>query len=184
MPSPGIYAFPGQKCNNSGLCRGEVRDGYCRGKVAGADCRSHLECDVGLRCDLSFKCNAAGEEGDACDNDNRLCQSYLHCHEGVCFRYGSLPDDASAGKSGADICSSHYVDHHNVCRPGPKLLGPIFVNDLNQICLYSDFVEEMPECGFHRDGKAICRPGEAQMLSRWNNVRPVSHPLRLAAIIP
>jgi len=162
--------YPGFKCNRADLCHGTLKDGFCRGKSEGSVCTDHIDCDVGLRCGLELKCERAAEEGERCDDAYLLCQSYLMCKEGTCMRYGFLDNGHNPGKAGVDACHSHYLDTHGVCNEGPFLRGEVFVesNDIN--CVYSDGREGHAVCGYHAEGKAICKPGEITLEPRWHEV--------------
>ncbi len=173
IQSPSFYKYPGQRCTDPALCQGTVRDGFCRGKASGDACTSHLECDVGLRCGLDLKCEPAAVEGESCNDDEMLCQSYLYCKEKLCTRYGSVPDDVSPGKSGEDLCESHHVDKSGVCREGNTLIGSVIVDSNMDKCVYNDGEENQAVCGYHYDGKAICKPGDAELLSDWKAVIPL-----------
>ncbi len=170
VDNPEFYKFPGQRCSRAELCQGKLVDGYCRGKDAGEDCASHLECDVGLRCGLNSKCEEAALEGEYCDDGHLLCQSYLYCQEGTCKRYGSIPNGHPAGRGGVDLCESHYLNSHKVCDEGPTLKGEVFVESTDVTCVYSNGEENKAVCGFHEDGKAICKPGAATLLSEWKEL--------------
>lgn len=170
LKNPEYFKLPGQKCNDAALCQGTVRDGYCRGKALGDKCEQHIECDVGLRCGQDLVCENAGVDGSDCDDLHRRCSSYLYCQENVCTKYGSIADDSPAGKGGEDLCASKHVDKHGVCKPGPKLLGPIFVDTNEHKCVYDNGDEDYAVCGFHAEGKAICKPGDGELMSDWQAV--------------
>lgn len=169
-----FYKFPGQKCNDPALCLGTLKDGYCRGKSSGAACTGHSECDVGLRCGLSLTCEPAALEGEYCDENHLLCESYLACKESTCVRYGSIPNDYSPGKAGEDLCESHHVDKSGVCRAGHKLIGPIIVDTNEHKCVYDNTEENYAVCAYHKDGKAICKPGDAELYPDWKAVTIIS----------
>jgi len=170
LKNQALAKFPGMKVGSGDTCQGTVVNGFCRGKPANEKCDHHIDCDVGLRCGTSLVCENAGEEGSYCDDDYLLCQSYLNCKENLCTKYGSISDDHPVGKSGVDMCRSHYIDAHRVCRPGPNLLGDIYVESNEKKCLYSNGDEEQAACGFHKDGKAICKPGAGNLAGTWNDV--------------
>lgn len=170
LTNPEYQKLPGQKCTDASLCQGKVENGYCRGKKEGETCEHHLNCDVGLRCGTELKCEQASVEGEFCDSDTKLCQSYLYCKEGVCTKFGSVANDAPPGKGGEELCVSHHTDKNGVCREGPTLIGPNIVDSNDNKCVYSDAEENYATCGFHSEGKAICRPGDGEMMSEWKNV--------------
>jgi len=181
--NPEFYKHPGQKCATGGLCLGHVEGGFCRGKKLGEECKDHLECDVGLRCGGDYKCEEASLEGEYCDLDFKLCQSYLYCKEGECIRYGTIPNGHPPGDGGVDLCESHYLNKHDVCEEGPVLKGEVFVNSNEDLCAYSNGEENKAVCGYHEDGKAICKPGAGTLLSEWNELleylkrKPRCHPM-------
>lgn len=170
LSNPEFIKLPGQKCNVPANCMGTLRDGYCRGKAAGEKCTQHIECDVGLRCGLDLVCETAAVEGERCDEEHLRCHSYLYCRENVCTRYGSMADDSHPGKGGEDLCVSHHVDKSGVCRPGPKLLGPTIVDTNEHKCVYDNGEEDYAVCGYHAEGKAICKPGDGELMEDWRAV--------------
>ena len=99
-----------------------------------------------------------------------LCKSHLACFDGYCTNYGSLPNGKRIGQNGVDLCQSHYVNNNGVCEDGPTLIGDVFVNSTDTICHYSNGDEYSAVCGYHRDGKAICKPGAATLLDEWKEV--------------
>eukprot|EP00826_Nyctotherus_ovalis_P032648 TRINITY_DN262_c0_g1_i13.p1 TRINITY_DN262_c0_g1~~TRINITY_DN262_c0_g1_i13.p1 ORF type:complete len:324 (+),score=85.19 TRINITY_DN262_c0_g1_i13:47-1018(+) len=161
--------FPGQKIKGPGKCTGKVIDGYCRGKGVDEACTYGYECDVGLTCNMENKCVPAAKEGEFCDKDHNLCKSYLYCREGICIKYGSLRDHVNPGVNDPDLCQSHHI-FKGICAPAPRLDGPIFVETTKDVCDYSNKEFHNAECGFHKDGKAICKPGDGDMLSEWHDV--------------
>jgi len=171
LDNPEFYKFPGQKVSRADLCLGsKVIDGFCRGKPNGEKCEHHIECDIGLRCGLELMCEPAGEEYGRCDKDYILSNSYLYCQEGACIRYGTVADGHPAGRGGADLCKSRYMNDHGVCDTAPKLRGPIYVDSPENLCVYDNKEENRAVCGYHKDGKAICKPGAADLNPLWQNV--------------
>ena len=171
LDNPDFYKFPGQKCGRPDLCLGkQIINGICRGKELGEKCEHHVECDVGLRCGLDLQCDPAEEEGGHCDGNYLLCQNYLYCQEGSCIKYGSIPEGYPAGKGGADLCVTRFVNNHGVCDTPPKLNGPIFVDSTDNYCVYSNGDQNRAVCGYHKDGKAICKPGAADLQGYWSEV--------------
>lgn len=150
-------------------CAGKVVDGYCRGKDANEKCTNVYECDVGLTCNLDGVCAPAAEEGQFCDNEHNLCKSYLYCREGICIKYGSIRDHVNPGVSNPDLCQSHYISK-GICAPAPRLDGLIFVETTKDVCDYTDKTYWNAQCGFHKDGKAICKPGAADLAPEWHDV--------------
>eukprot|EP00831_Metopus_contortus_P046990 TRINITY_DN377_c0_g1_i4.p1 TRINITY_DN377_c0_g1~~TRINITY_DN377_c0_g1_i4.p1 ORF type:complete len:348 (-),score=39.09 TRINITY_DN377_c0_g1_i4:32-1075(-) len=184
-----IYSYPGMKCSNPSLCLGTgVVNGICRGKALNTACESHLECDVGLACDGFGVCSPAREEGEFCDNEHQLCQSYLHCREGICIKYGSIANHHNPGEQNVDLCSTHYINKRGQCDDGPTLLGKIFVDNTLNKCAYSNGEEKNAVCGYHKDGKAICKPGagDTMMVNEWKELllyldkKPKCNPYLLA----
>jgi hypothetical protein len=160
------------KSSREDQCYGhKLVGGFCRGKTLGEPCDNHFDCDVGLRCGLDRLCDPASEEGQRCDSEYLLCQSYLTCREGECIHYGSLADGTPLGRGTVDLCKSRYANAHDVCEAGPTLRGPIFVDNTDALCVYSNGDEPRAVCGFHKDGKAICKPGAATLLNEWADVR-------------
>jgi len=102
--------------------------------------------------------------------DYILCNSYLYCQEGACIRYGTVADGHPAGRGGADLCKSRYMNDHGVCDTAPKLRGPIYVDSPENLCVYDNKEENRAVCGYHKDGKAICKPGAADLNPLWQNV--------------
>eukprot|EP00826_Nyctotherus_ovalis_P048440 TRINITY_DN570_c0_g2_i1.p1 TRINITY_DN570_c0_g2~~TRINITY_DN570_c0_g2_i1.p1 ORF type:complete len:212 (+),score=47.87 TRINITY_DN570_c0_g2_i1:518-1153(+) len=150
-------------------CAGKVVDGYCRGIGVNEKCTHGYECDVGLVCSIDNVCVSAAEEGQFCDNEHNLCKSYLYCKEGVCIKYGSIRDHVNPGASNSDLCQSHYIKN-GICAPAPRLDGLVFVETTKDVCDYSDKTFFNAQCGFHKDGKAICKPGAADLAQEWQDV--------------
>eukprot|EP00826_Nyctotherus_ovalis_P032655 TRINITY_DN262_c0_g1_i3.p1 TRINITY_DN262_c0_g1~~TRINITY_DN262_c0_g1_i3.p1 ORF type:complete len:208 (+),score=13.78 TRINITY_DN262_c0_g1_i3:877-1500(+) len=115
---------------------------------------------------MENKCVPAAKEGEFCDKDHNLCKSYLYCREGACIKYGSLKDGVNPGVNNPDLCQSHYI-YKGVCSKAPRLEGPIFVNSTKEVCKYSNGEHRYAECGFHKDGKAICKPGDEDLAPEW-----------------
>lgn len=171
VDNPEFFKWPGMRCNKEELCYGRrIVNGYCRGKALGESCESHFDCDVGLRCGLDRMCDPAAEVYERCDGEYLLCQSYLYCKENTCVPYGSLPNDTPLGRGTVDLCESRYKDNHDVCREGPTLRGDVYVENTDVLCVYSNGDEPRAVCGFHVDGKAICRPGAASLMKEWGDV--------------
>lgn len=171
LDSPDFFKWPGMKCAREDMCYGKkIINGFCRGKSIGDDCDSHFDCDVGLRCGLDKKCDPAAEENERCDGDFLLCQSYLSCRENTCVPFGSLPNGHPLGRSSVDLCQSRYKNSHDVCEEGPTLRGEVFVDNTDVLCVYTNQEENRAVCGFHEDGKAICRPGAASLMGEWADV--------------
>ena len=166
-----FFKLPGFRSKNADLCHNKIlENGFCRGKKAGEVCDHHLDCDIGLRCGLSMKCEEAALEGEHCDDEYLLCQSYLYCKENQCIKFGSITNGHPPGKFDSDLCESHYLNSHGVCEEGPTLIGDIFVDSREHKCVYSNEVENYAVCGYHADGKAICKPGEATLLPEWKEL--------------
>lgn len=171
--NPEFYKHPGQRVKDPKLCLGkDVVDGFCRGKRKDDPCETHFECDVGLYCGNEMKCTEGIEETGHCDVDYHLCQSYLYCLEGTCVRYGSVLNGHNPGRGGEDLCETRYVNSRGQCDYGPKLKGQIFVDHRDSICAYTNDEEHPAVCGYHKDGKAICRPGAGDELmeKEWKDV--------------
>ena len=164
-----IKVFPGFRLKGPDSCQGKAVGDYCRGKGIDEECTTSYECDVGLMCGLYKKCVEAGEEGQFCNDNDRLCKSYLFCKEGICIRYGSIKNHVNPGNNNPELCESHYI-YKGVCAPAPRLDGPIFVEHVEDVCDYDNGHAEYAKCGFHKDGKAICKPGEADLASDWRNL--------------
>ena len=172
IDNPEFIKYPGQKCPREDLCiTKKVADGYCRGKAEGEACDNHLYCDVGLMCGLHQVCEPAIEEDGYCDDEHLKCQSYLNCMENRCRKYGTIEVGHSPGRHGADMCQTHFVNNHGVCEVAPTLNGPIFVDSNDMKCAYSNGDENKAVCGYHADGKAICKPGMASLNNYWVDVR-------------
>ena len=164
-----IKVYPGSRLKGPNSCIGKAIDGYCRGKGLDEACTTHYECDVGLMCGADKRCDRASEEGQYCNNEDILCNSYLYCREGRCIRYGSVKNHNNPGVNNPNLCESRYL-YRGVCAPAPRLDGKIFVDSVEDICDYDNGHAEPAKCGFHKDAKAICRPGEADLVSEWRNV--------------
>jgi hypothetical protein len=172
ISNPDFAKLPGQKCETAEQCfTKRVVDGYCRGKPSGEKCDSHYECDVGLMCGLDLMCVPAITEGEYCDEGHLQCDSYLNCMERSCRKYGSIENGHSPGRQGLDMCQSHFVNNHGVCDEAPTLRGEIFVESNEVKCVYSNAEESRAVCGYHKDGKAICKPGMASLMNYWKDVR-------------
>jgi len=172
LDNPEFTKYPGQKCSREDLCLTKrIVDGYCRGKALAQECDTHLYCDVGLMCGLSLTCEPAIEEGEYCDDGHLKCQSYLNCMEGHCRKYGTIENGHSPGRQGSDMCQSRFVNSHGVCDEAPTLKGEIFVESNDMKCVYSNGEENKAVCGYHTDGKAICKPGMATLTPLWTDVR-------------
>ena len=111
-------------------------------------------------------CEGASSEKEFCDNEENLCRSYLYCREDICIKYGSLENHINPGTNNVDLCRSHHMSK-GVCAPAPKLEGNIFVDNSDHICHYSNGEFNKAECAFHKDGKAICKPGDLDMETEW-----------------
>jgi hypothetical protein len=164
-----VTVLPGFRIRGSGGCYGKSVDGYCRGKGINEDCNDSFECDVGLMCGMSKKCENAAEEGEYCNNEDRLCKSYLYCQEERCIKYGSVKDHVNPGTNNPDLCESHHI-FKGVCSAGPKLDGLIFVEHIEDVCDYDNGEHEPAVCGFHKNGKAICKPGDGDLASDWKDL--------------
>lgn len=170
MVIPDLFSYPGSKATNASLCHGTIRDGYCRGKGLKEKCDTHMDCDVGLRCGMYKECEEASKEGEWCDEKENLCKTYLTCKEGHCVRYGTVSNNESPGiKQDPDLCKSHHI-FKGVCAEAPKLDGKIFVDKIEDICDYTNGEKSPAQCGYHRDAKAICKPGDADLATEWQEL--------------
>lgn len=164
-----IPLAPGDKITSTGKCHGTARGGYCRGKNIGEACEYQFDCDVGLTCGIQKTCVKAAEAGQYCNDEDMMCKSYLYCRENICIKYGSVKDNFNPGKNDPDLCESHHL-HRGVCAVAPKLDGKIFVEHTEDICDYTNGDHEPAQCGFHKNGKAICKPGDGDLVSEWKDV--------------
>ena len=165
-----IFKHVGQRCGSKDICDGKVVDGYCRGKEIGEKCLGHSDCDLDLICKPGEeKCSPAADLGQDCSSDYP-CKSYLYCRDSTCIEYGSIKNGVNPGPDNPDLCESHYINNQRLCAEGPKLKGDIIVSSPSVRCYYSNGDETAAECGYHKDGKAICKPGAADLLSEWKNL--------------
>jgi hypothetical protein len=183
IDNPDFFKWPGMKAKTAELCiSNKLVDGFCRGKYKGEACDTHFDCDVGLRCGLDRMCDPAAEEGEACDPEYQLCQSYLSCREKQCIAYGSLEDGTPLGRGSVDLCKTRYANNHDVCDEAPTLKGDIFVENTDVLCVYTNGEDRRAVCGYHQDGKAICKPGMATLVKEWTALltylkkKPQCHP--------
>lgn len=124
-----------------------------------------LTCSVRNSSSTSKVCKAAAKEGEYCDFET-LCKSYLHCRKNKCIKYGSVKNNENPGEENPNLCESHYMNR-GICAEGPKLDGDIFVDHNEDICDYTNGEKRNAQCGYHKDGKAICRAGEGDLESEW-----------------
>jgi len=167
-PDIDIKVYPGARLRGPNSCLGKPVGEYCRGKNIDEPCTFHYECDVGLMCGQEKKCAKASEEGQYCD-EHSVCKSYLYCREDRCIKYGSIKNHVNPGRNNPDLCESRYI-YRGVCAPAPKLDGLIFVDHAEDVCDYDNGDAQPAKCGFHKNGKAICKPGEADVVSDWKNL--------------
>jgi hypothetical protein len=162
---------PGERIFDDRECLGTIVNGFCRGLGENQSCANHTQCDIGLIC-VSGSCIPAKDEGQACSSSNLLCKSYLTCVNGVCQKYGTIPN-GQASTSG-DLCQSGYV-RNGVCTKGQKLLGKIYVNDNQDRCYYDDGTQLYADCHYQKDGKALCPLGMGDLEGEWKTMLNYLH---------
>lgn len=151
--------------------------GYCTGAKWGESCSNNgdADCDVDLYCSDKKVCEHAHVEGDYC-NDKIKCTSYLLCawEDGVdykCRPYGYRANGETLGPGDEDdICRSRYLNDRFVCDKAPKITHSNVRDWPGEKCYYTHGENSVAECGFHSEGKALCKRGAGDMETEWLTV--------------
>jgi len=164
---------PGDYAQNASFCySGQIdKNGFCIGKSSG-NCKSHIDCDIGLFCESDTKiCVKAIEENGYCD-DKKLCQSYLTCYENTCKKYGHLNIGMKVSEKGnSENCISNFMDSETrICEKGPILITNTNPIKLNTWCGYTykdTIIRRWPTCGYSKTGSLLCPKLEGDLEKSW-----------------
>lgn len=183
IDNPEGLKWAGNKASDAAHCMsGKIENGICRGITKDQPCTDHYQCDIGLHCGTTGNCEPSIEEGEYCDGELILCQSYLYCREKQCIRWGSLENGVSIGRGSEDLCITRFANKHGVCDEAPFLRGKVLVESNNETCSYTNGEDNRAVCGFHEKGYGICKPGMHNLTSYWEqlvdymNAKPQCHP--------